>query len=94
MQVGQCRKQEYEYTRHGTYCLTANWDVVEGKVISPTIGDTRDEIDFQQHLEQTVKSDPRSKKVVFHRGQPQHAQIGTVGLLGIGTGWNPREGTG
>jgi len=65
MQVGQCRKQEYEYTRHGTYCLTANWDVVEGKVISPTIGDTRNEIDFQQHLEQTVNNDPSVKKWCF-----------------------------
>jgi hypothetical protein len=65
MQVGRCRKQEYEYTRHGTLCLIANWDVVEGKVICPTIADTRDEIDFQQHLEQTVNSDPGVKKWHF-----------------------------
>lgn len=65
MRVGQCRKQEYEYTRHGTLCLTANWDVVEGKVINPTIADTRDEIDFQEHLEQTVDSNPLVKKWCF-----------------------------
>ncbi len=46
VKVGQSRKQEYEYTRHGTLCLMANWDVVQGKLISPTISDTRDEIDF------------------------------------------------
>jgi hypothetical protein len=50
MQAGQCRKHEYEYTRHETLCLTANWDVVEGKVISQTIADTRDKVDFQQHV--------------------------------------------
>jgi hypothetical protein len=65
MQAGQCRKQEYEYTRHGTLCLTANWDVVEGKVISPTIADTRDEVDFQQHVEKTVNSDPSVSKWCF-----------------------------
>jgi DDE superfamily endonuclease len=24
MQAGRCRKQEYEYIRHGTLCLSAN----------------------------------------------------------------------
>ena len=62
LQVGRCCKQEYEYTRHGTLCLTANWDVVEGKIISPTLGDTRDEIDFQQHIEQTV-NEPQAVEV-------------------------------
>lgn len=54
--AGQVCKQEYEYTRHGTQCLTANWDVVEGKVIAPTIGPTRNEEDFRAHIQQTVES--------------------------------------
>ena len=65
MRAGSCRKHEYEYTRHGTLCLMANWDVVEGKVCSHTISETRDGVDFQQHLEQTVKSDPSVKKWRF-----------------------------
>lgn len=65
LRAGCVRKQEYEYTRHGTVCLMANWDVAEGKVISPTIGETRNEEDFKRHIEQTVKSDPQVKKWRF-----------------------------
>jgi len=65
LQKGRCCKQEYEYTRHGTLCLTANWDVVKGKVICPTIGETRNESDFQQHIQQTTESDSEVKKWCF-----------------------------
>lgn len=65
LQRGQVCKQEYEYTRHGTQCLTANWDVAEGKIISPTIGDTRTENDFVQHIRTTVESDVTVKKWRF-----------------------------
>lgn len=65
VQQGRTRKREHEYDRHGTLCLTANWDVVEGKIVSPTLGETRDEVDFQQHIEQTVHSDPEVRKWCF-----------------------------
>lgn len=65
MEQGRIRKQEYEYIRHGTQCLTANWDVALGKIIAPTIADTRTEVDFVQHIEQTVQSDPQVKQWRF-----------------------------
>ena len=65
MRAGKVRKQEYEYTRNGTQCLIANWDVVFGKVICPTIGDSRNEEDFQQHIQKTTQSDPTVKKWCF-----------------------------
>jgi hypothetical protein len=65
VQVGHVRKQEYEYTRHGTQCLIANWDVSEGKIISSSIGDTRKEEDFVAHIEQTVQSDAAVKQWRF-----------------------------
>lgn len=65
MRVGQPRKQEYEYKRHGVLCLTANWDVVEGEIISPTIAETRNELDFQRHIQQTAQSRPEVKKWRF-----------------------------
>ena len=65
VQVGHTRKQEYEYTRHGTQCLIANWDVSEGKIISPSVGDTRNEEDFVNHIEQTVQSDATVKQWRF-----------------------------
>jgi len=65
VQAGHCRRQEYEYTRHGTQCLIANWDVPLGKIISHTISETRDEIDFQQHIERTVESAQQVKRWCF-----------------------------
>jgi len=46
MQPGQPTRIEFEYKRHGTLCLTGNWDVVLGQMIAPTIGITRTEEDF------------------------------------------------
>ncbi|EAM47531.1 transposase [Crocosphaera watsonii WH 8501] len=42
----QVEKIEFEYERHGTLSLIANWDVARGKVVSPSIGPTRTEQDF------------------------------------------------
>ena len=41
---------EFEYKRHGTLCLIANFDVVTGKVIVPSVGPTRTEEDFRRRL--------------------------------------------
>lgn len=65
LQVGQVRKQEYEYTRHGTLCLLANWDVAQGGIVHPTLSETRTEADFKYHIEHTVLSDPTVKQWCF-----------------------------
>src|SRR5262249_48511311 len=44
--------------RHGTLCLMANLEIWCGRVIAPTIGQTRNEQDFEAHVEQTVNTDP------------------------------------
>lgn len=58
MRPGSPEKQEFNYDRHGTLCLTANLDVATGKVIAPTIGPTRGEEDFAAHIRQTMAGDP------------------------------------
>ena len=55
LQVGSPERHQVEYTRHGTQCLIANWDVVQGQCIAPSLGETRTEKDFQQHIQQTVE---------------------------------------
>jgi transposase len=55
---GLVERVEFEYIRHGTLSLMANFDVVTGKVVSPSIGPTRTEADFVTHIDQTVDSDP------------------------------------
>lgn len=55
---GLVERVEFEYIRHGTLSLIANFDVVTGKVVSPSIGPTRTEADFVAHINQTIDTDP------------------------------------
>lgn len=55
---GLVERVEFEYVRHGTLCLMANFDVATGQVLSPSVGPTRTEADFVAHLEQTIDTDP------------------------------------
>jgi hypothetical protein len=43
----------------------ANLDVCEGTIVSPSIGETRTEQDFQEHISRTVKALPQAKKWLF-----------------------------
>ena len=38
---GLVERVEFEYVRHGTLALIAPFDVVAGKIVSPSIGPTR-----------------------------------------------------
>ena len=56
MRPGQVERREYEYVRHGTQCLIASFAVATGTIIAPTIGATRSEKDFVEHIRQTIAS--------------------------------------
>ncbi len=58
---GLVERIEFEYIRHGTLCLIANWDVVTGRVIAPTVGPTRTEADFVAHINRTIDLDPEGR---------------------------------
>jgi putative transposase len=58
MKLKQVEKIEFEYIRHGTQTLIANWHIAKGKVLTPSIGATRTAEDFVQHIAQTVDTDP------------------------------------
>ncbi len=49
--------REYNYDRHGTLCLIANFDVAAGRIITPTPGPARTEEDFVNHIAQTIVQD-------------------------------------
>lgn len=55
---GLTERIEFEYQRHGTLCLIANFDVATGKSIVASIGATRNEEDFATHIAQTIDTDP------------------------------------
>src|SRR5688572_16736067 len=58
MQPGKVERREFEYIRHGTQSLIANFHVATGQVVAPSIGPTRTEADFAAHVAQTIASDP------------------------------------
>jgi len=57
VQPDNVAKEEFEYVRHGTTTLTAGVDVVTGQILPPTLGPTRTEPEFVQHIARTVNDD-------------------------------------
>src|SRR5262249_32032958 len=60
MRPGQVERPEFEYVRHGTLSLIANFDVVSGQIVTPSLGPTRTEADFAAHVAQTIDTDPQA----------------------------------
>ena len=60
MQSGQVERVEFEYVRHGTLSLIANFEVASGQVVAPSLGPTRTEADFSAHIAQTIATDPEA----------------------------------
>ena len=81
MKSGRYERQDHEYERHGTQCLIANFEVATGKIISPTIGDTRNEEDFAQHIKKTVETDPDAKWIFIVDNLNTHQSESLVRLI-------------
>lgn len=60
MQPGQVERREFEYVRHGTLSLIANFAVATGQIVAPSLGPTRTEADFAAHVRQTVAGDAQA----------------------------------
>ncbi len=60
MQPGQPARPEFEYIRHGTLSLIANFEIATGQSVAPSLGSTRTEADFAAHIAQTVATDPEA----------------------------------
>jgi len=65
MGPGRVERREFEYIRHGTVTLIANFDVAQGHVVAPSLGPTRTEEDFVTHIAHTVASDPEATRWHF-----------------------------
>jgi len=62
MKPRRVERIEFEYIRHGTQSLIANWHIafMSCQVISPSIGATRTEEDFKNHIAKTLDTDPQA----------------------------------
>lgn len=58
MGPGSPERQEFDYTRHGTQTLIVSFAVTTGTIRTASIGPTRTEADFAQHIAQTVATAP------------------------------------
>ncbi len=61
---GMIEKQEFEYKRHGTLSLTPSFNIVTGQIMNYRIAETRNEVDFCEHIKQTVATSPESTWVI------------------------------
>jgi transposase len=85
---GLIERIEFEYKRHGTLCLIANFDVVTGKAIVPTIGPTRDEEDFAAHMARTIDTDPDAIWIFVMDQLNTHKSEALVRLVADRCGFN------
>lgn len=81
MRPGLTERREFEYIRHGTLCLIANFDVVTGEILSPSIGPTRTEEDFVNHIRNTVDTDPAAHWVFVADQLNTHKSAGLVEFI-------------
>ena len=86
MRPGKIERREFEYQRHGTQCLIANFEVATGQIIAPTVGPTRTEADFATHLDQTFATDPRAEWLVIMDQLNTHQSEALVRLVAAGCG--------
>lgn len=61
MRPGLPERREHSYDRHGTINLIANFNVVVGQIMAPTLSPTRTEFDFYHHIRHTVSINPEGK---------------------------------
>ncbi|HHC80939.1 MAG TPA: IS630 family transposase [Flavobacteriia bacterium] len=62
---GLHRRKEFEYTRNGTTCLIAAFDVAQGKIANQLINPTRTEKDFCDFIQQTVELYSTEDEIIF-----------------------------
>jgi hypothetical protein len=59
-QPGLVERPEDESSRHGTQCLSANFNVAPGEVVAPSIGATSTEEACAAHMAQTMATAPEA----------------------------------
>ena len=83
MALGQVERQEFEYIRHGTQSLIANWHVAKGRVLTPSIDFTRKEYDFANHIASTIETDPDAGWIFIVDQLNTHKSASLVRLVAV-----------
>ena len=81
MQPGQVERVEFEYIRHGTLSLIANFEVASGQLLASSLGASRTEADFAAHIAQTIDTDPQAAWVFITDQLNTHQSESLVRLV-------------
>lgn len=81
MRPGRVERQEVEYVRHGTQCVIANLEIATGRLVTPTIGQTRTEPDFTAHIKKLLATDPQAEWVIVCDQLNTHQSESLVELI-------------
>jgi len=81
MKPSLVERQEFEYIRHDTQCLIANFQVATGKIVTPSVGPTRKEEDFVNHIGQTIDAHPDAEWIFVVDQLNTHQSEGLVKLV-------------
>jgi transposase len=81
LQPGLVERVEFEYIRHGTQTLIANFEVATGQVMAPSVGPTRTEEDFVGHIERTIALDPAAAWIFIVDRLNTHQSASLVHLV-------------
>lgn len=65
LRPGQVERREFEYLRHDTLSFIVNFEVASGQIGTVSVGPTRTEADYVQHVQHTVEADPTVKRWHF-----------------------------
>ena len=62
LEPSKIQRREFEYIRHGTQTLIASFNVATGTIVQASVGDTRTEVDYLAHVQQTIATTPNATK--------------------------------
>jgi len=65
LRPGKVERREFEYIRHGTLAFIINFEVATGQVGLTSVGPTRTEQDYANHIQRTVEAEPSVTKWHF-----------------------------
>jgi len=92
MSSQKIQRVELEYIRHGTQSLTASFSVAQGKIVAPLIKDTRTEIDFCEHINAVIETDPKAGWIFVMDQLNTHKSESLVRLVARHCGINEELG--
>jgi transposase len=81
MQPGRVERREFEYIRHGTLSLIADFEVASGQIGMASLGPTRTEADFVAHIAHSLAADPAAEWIFILDQLNTHQSAGLVRLV-------------